>query len=43
MHNIYQRHSMALALMLFVLQLFAQGPNNSGTYYKAANGQKGKP
>ena len=42
MHNIYQRHSMALALMLFVLQLFAQGPNNSGTYYKAANGQKGK-
>ena len=42
MHNIYQRHSMALVLMLFVLQLFAQGPNNSGTYYKAANGQKGK-
>lgn len=29
-------------LLLFVLQLFAQGPNNSGTYYRDANGKKGR-
>lgn len=30
-----------MALLMLVLQLFAQGPNNSGTYYQAANGRKG--
>lgn len=31
-----------LSLLILVAQLFAQGPNNSGTYYKNASGQKGK-
>ncbi|MGM9723767.1 MAG: hypothetical protein ACI3YG_06710 [Prevotella sp.] len=33
---------MLFALLCFVTQLFAQGPNNSGTYYQAADGKKGK-
>ena len=33
------------AIALFVLSnanSFAQGPNNTGTYYQAADGKKGK-
>ena len=37
-----KRQLSLLALLILVAQLFAQGPNNSGTYYKTANGQKGK-
>ena len=33
---------MLFALLCFVTQLFAQGPNNSGTYYQTADGKKGK-
>lgn len=33
---------MLFALLCFVTQLFAQGPNNSGTYYQAADGKKGQ-
>lgn len=29
------------SLILMLTQLFAQGPNNSGTYYKNADGKKG--
>lgn len=29
------------AMLCFVVQLFAQAPNNSGDYYKPANGKKG--
>lgn len=32
----------SLVLQFVVLGLFAQGPNNSGTYYQSANGKKGK-
>lgn len=31
-----------LSLLILVVQLFAQGPNDSGTYYQNANGQMGK-
>jgi len=31
-----------LLLPFLTLSLFAQGPNNSGTYYQAANGLKGQ-
>ena len=31
-----------LSLLLAVIQVMAQGPNNTGTYYKSANGAKGK-
>ena len=34
--------SMTLLLALFAVSSWAQGPNNSGTYYQAANGLKGK-
>ena len=37
-----KRQFSLLTLLILVAQLFAQGPNNSGTYYKTANGQKGK-
>lgn len=37
-----KRQFSLLSLLLLVTQLLAQGPNNSGTYYKNANGQKGK-
>lgn len=30
------------SLILMLTQLFAQGPNNSGTYYKNADGKKRK-
>lgn len=39
---ISKRNLSLLALFVFVLQLFAQGPNNTGTYYKAATGKKGQ-
>ena len=40
--NISLRKSLfAIALFSFV-GAFAQGPNNSGTYYSAADGKKGK-
>lgn len=37
-----KRQFSLLSLLILVAQLFAQGPNNSGTYYKNASGQKGK-
>ena len=37
-----KRQFSLLTLLILVAQLFAQGPNNSGTYYKTADGQKGK-
>lgn len=36
------RKATAFALFMAFAQVFAQGPNNSGTYYAAANGKKGK-
>ena len=40
--NMQKQTVMLFALLCFVTQLFAQGPNNSGTYYQAADGKKGK-
>ena len=37
-----KRQFSLLSLLILVAQLFAQGPNNSGIYYKNASGQKGK-
>lgn len=37
-----KRQFSLLSLLVLVVQLFAQGPNGSGTYYSNANGQKGK-
>lgn len=37
-----KRQFSLLSLLVLVVQLFAQGPNCSGTYYRNANGQKGK-
>lgn len=37
-----KRQFSLLSLLVLVAQLFAQGPNDSGTYYKNADGQKGK-
>lgn len=37
-----KRQFSLLSLLVLVLQLFAQGPNDSGSYYKDASGQKGK-
>lgn len=34
--------SLTLLLILCVASIWAQGPNNSGTYYQAANGKKGE-
>ena len=39
---ISKRNLSLLTLFVLVLQLFAQGPNNTGTYYKAATGKKGQ-
>lgn len=36
-----KRTVMLNSLILMLTQLFAQGPNNSGTYYKNADGKKG--
>ena len=30
-----------IGLSVFTLVVWAQGPNNSGTYYQAANGKRG--
>ena len=35
------RSTITLCLSVFVLTLYAQGPNDSGTYYKNADGKKG--
>lgn len=37
-----KRQLSLLSLIMLVAQLFAQGPNNSVTYYKSASGYKGK-
>lgn len=39
---ISKRNLSLLTLFVLVLQLFAQGPNNTGTYYQAATGKKGQ-
>ncbi len=39
--NIFKRTSALNMLLLLALQLMAQGPNDSGTYYQSANGKKG--
>ena len=41
MTNFLQRNTLAGALWLLALCAMAQGPNNSGTYYSAADGKKG--
>ena len=38
----FKHWGLFIALQLFTLSLFAQGPNNTGTYYKSTNGKKGK-
>lgn len=38
----FLRKSFLAATLLLSALSFAQGPNNSGTYYQAANGKKGK-
>lgn len=35
------KQTLTLLLSLFASAIWAQGPNNSGTYYQAANGKKG--
>ena len=35
------RATFTLCMALFANESFAQGPNNSGTYYQKADGQKG--
>ena len=40
--NMQKQSVMLFALLCFVTQLFAQGPNNSATYYQTADGKKGK-
>lgn len=39
--NIRKRTFLFYAMLCMVAQIFAQGPNGSGTYYQAANGRKG--
>ena len=39
--NMNTRQAITLWLAAFSLTLWAQGPNNSGTYYQAANGKRG--
>nr|WP_297147272.1 hypothetical protein [uncultured Prevotella sp.] len=38
----FKHWGLFIALQLITLSLFAQGPNNTGTYYQNANGKKGK-
>lgn len=40
--NISLRKSLFTIAIFSFVGAFAQGPNNSGTYYSAANGKKGK-
>lgn len=39
--NIFKRTSALNMLLLLALQLMAQGPNDTGTYYQNADGEKG--
>lgn len=39
--NLHKRIIALSTLVILALQMFAQGPNNSGTYYQAADGKKG--
>ena len=39
--NIFMRASALNMLLILALQLMAQGPNDSGTYYQSADGKKG--
>lgn len=39
--NTSKRAKLSLSLLLLVLNVLAQGPNNSGTYYQDADGKKG--
>ena len=39
--NIFKRTSALNMLLLLALQLMAQGPNGTGTYYQNADGEKG--
>lgn len=39
--NLHKRIIALNTLVILALQMFAQGPNNSGTYYQAADGKKG--
>lgn len=38
----FKHWGLFIALQLITLSLFAQGRNNTGTYYQSANGLKGK-
>lgn len=38
--NNLKRTVLLNSLFLMLTQLFAQGPNSSGTYYRNANGKK---
>ena len=38
----FKHWGLFIALQSITLSLFAQGPNNTGTYYQNANGKKGK-
>lgn len=40
--NIFKRTSALGLLLALVLQAFAQGANNTGTYYQSADGKKGR-
>ena len=37
----FKHWGLFIALQFITLSLFAQGPNNTGTYYQNANGKKG--
>lgn len=39
--KITRRAKLSVSLLFIALQLFAQGPNNSGNYYQEADGKKG--
>lgn len=40
--NSLKRKILSVSMMLCLLQISAQGPNNSGTYYQRADGEKGR-
>ena len=39
--NIRKRNIVFAAAMFMLVRMFAQGPGNSGTYYRQADGKKG--
>lgn len=39
--NVFRRTTSVCLLLFGLLNVMAQGPNNSGTYYKNADGKKG--